>query len=175
MDKPCFIAAHCVIRRLSGTDSIALYPKRRGELAELIFVLKAATMGLAVCKPFGDSFPYDVVVENGEHRMLRIQIKSTFTSGRTTFCINLGTRGEGTGHRVYTPDEIDFLAAYVVAHDTWYIIPATELGTRRHVRVYPTGSHKKGPGPFEPFREAWHLITGTAPAPAPPPDLKILP
>jgi len=166
MDKPCHLAAVCAIRRLSGSDSTALFPKRRGELAELIFVLKAATMGLAVSKPFGDSFPYDVVVES-DHRMLRIQVKSSFSSNRAGYCINLGARGDAAGHRLYTPDEIDFVAAYVVCHDTWYIIPATALGTARSVRLYPAGSKKQNVGRFEKYREAWNLITGLGDSPNP--------
>ncbi|MBZ5574798.1 MAG: hypothetical protein LAO09_23330 [Acidobacteriia bacterium] len=167
MDKPCHLAAYCAIRRLTGSDGLALYPKRRGELAELIFVLKAATMGLAVSKPFGDSFPYDVVIESN-HRMLRVQVKSSFSSHRAGYCINLGARGEAGGHRLYTPEEIDFVAAYVVCHDAWYIIPATALGTAKSVRLYPAGSRKKGTGHFEGYREAWDLITGIG---RPPPRL----
>lgn len=166
MDKPCHLAAACVIRRLSGSNSLALYPKRRGELAELIFSLKAATMGLAVCKPFGDSFPYDVVIESN-HRMLRIQVKSSFSSNRAGYCINLGARGDAAGHRLYTPEEIDFVAAYVVCHDAWYIIPATALGTAKSVRLYPAGSKKQGAGQFEQFLEAWDLITAIGNTPTP--------
>jgi hypothetical protein len=36
--------------------------KHRGELAELAFMRKAATLGFAVAKPWGDSDRYDVVV-----------------------------------------------------------------------------------------------------------------
>jgi hypothetical protein len=165
MNKRCHLAAACVIRRLTGKDSMALYPKRRGELAELIFVLKAATMGLAVCKPFGDSFPYDVVIESA-HRLLRIQIKASFVSSRAGYCINIGTGGQGHGYRAYDPNEVDFIAAYVVLHDAWYLIPVTELGQRRHLRLYPAGSRKKNTGEFERFREAWHLITEPSSRPA---------
>lgn len=163
MRNRCHLAAACVIRRLTGKDSAVLYPKRRGELAELIFVLKAATMGLAVCKPFGDSLPYDVVIES-HHRLLRIQIKASFVSTRAGYCINLGTRGDAPGRHFYTPDEVDFIAAYVVLHDAWYIIPVTEISGRTHLRLYPAGSRRKDHGEFERFREAWHLITGAAPS-----------
>lgn len=166
MDKSCHLAAVCVIRRLTGSESIALAPKRRGELAEIIFTLKAATMGLAVSKPLGDSLPYDVVIESG-HRMLRIQVKSSFSSNRAAYCIALAPHLK-TGYHVYTPEEIDFLVAYVVCHDSWYIIPANALGTYQSVRLYPAGSKRKA-GRFEEFREAWHLITGVEPPEPPPP------
>jgi len=40
--------------------------KKRGELAELAFILKAASLGLAVAKPYGDSEPYDFIVYSGD-------------------------------------------------------------------------------------------------------------
>ena len=43
---------------------MAKYSKRKGEMAELLFALKAISMGFSVSKPFGDSDPYDLVVES---------------------------------------------------------------------------------------------------------------
>jgi hypothetical protein len=40
--------------------------KRRGEIAELGFLYKAASMGFAVTKPYGDSESYDFVVDSGD-------------------------------------------------------------------------------------------------------------
>ena len=52
-----------VIKRLSiGRDE--WYTKRKGEIAELIFVIKASSMGFAVSKPYGDSEAYDLVIED---------------------------------------------------------------------------------------------------------------
>jgi len=39
-----------------------LHSKNLGELAELAFMRKAASMGFAVAKPWGDSDRYDVIV-----------------------------------------------------------------------------------------------------------------
>ena len=39
--------------------------KKRGELAELAFVYKAASMGFAVARPYGDSDRYDFIVQSG--------------------------------------------------------------------------------------------------------------
>ncbi len=43
-----------------------LNTKRRGELAELAFALKAANLGFGVARPFGDSERYDVIVDARE-------------------------------------------------------------------------------------------------------------
>lgn len=161
----CKFSETCSIRRARALDDSA-YCKRKGELAELVFVLKAASLGLAVCKPYGESLPFDFVVANGCH-LLRIQVKSTFTAKNRGHTIHVGFRGRGLWHRPYTPDDIDFIAAYVAAYDVWYVIPVTAIGTNTSVRVYPDGPRKRDAGRFEIYRDAWNLIL-EAPAPSPP-------
>ena len=41
-----------------------LTTKRRGELAELAFTLKAASLGFGVAKPYGDSERYDFILDS---------------------------------------------------------------------------------------------------------------
>jgi hypothetical protein len=50
--------------------------KRIGELAEAAFVVKAAGLGFAVSKPWGDSERYDFILDSG-NRTWRVQIKCT--------------------------------------------------------------------------------------------------
>src|SRR5438128_1634725 len=50
--------------------------KRTGELAEAAFVVKAASLGFAVSKPWGDSERYDFILDAGL-RTWRVQIKCT--------------------------------------------------------------------------------------------------
>jgi hypothetical protein len=50
--------------------------KRRGEWAELQFMVKAAKLGLALSKPWGDLSRYDIVIETNGH-FVSVQIKST--------------------------------------------------------------------------------------------------
>jgi hypothetical protein len=142
--------------------SEARHPKRKGELAELVFVLKAATLGLGVCKPYGDSLPFDFVVASAG-RLLRVQVKSAFTHSRRGFMIHVGFRARGQRHTAYTADDIDFFAAYVVAYDAWYIIPVSAIAGCKYIRVYPDGVRKRNCGAFENYREAWHLILSAQP------------
>ena len=132
------------------------YSKRKGEMAELIFVVKAISMGFAVCKPYGNSEPYDVVVEDG--RLLRIQVKSVFTTSRWGYSVAVSRQGSHRHTVQYTAQEIDFIAAYVVPHDAWYIIPVEEIVSRAHIRFYPGGSKKRDGGRYEKYREAWDLL-----------------
>jgi hypothetical protein len=78
--------------------------------------------------------------------------------------INLGHRGQSTGRECYTSDDIDFVVAYVVAAEAWYIIPVDAIKGFRQLRLYPSGTARKRGGYFEQYREAWHLITGKPPA-----------
>jgi hypothetical protein len=137
------------------------YSKRKGEMAELIFAVKAASMGLAVSKPYGDSEPYDLVVEH-KGRLLRIQVKSVFTTTRWGYSVAVA-RKRLRHHVRYSALEIDFIAAYVVPHDAWYIIPVAEIADSIHIRLYPEGTKKRDGGRFEKFREAWDLLRLGAP------------
>lgn len=132
-----------------------LTTKRRGELSELAFVYKAASEGFAVAKPYGDSQRYDFILDNG-HRLWRVQIKSTTQLLDGLYHINAGRHTNG---RVvpYHPDEIDFLAAYLIPENTWFLIPISILEDRISILLAP-GSHPRGPGLYGPYREAWRLL-----------------
>ena len=134
-------------------------------MAELIFVVKAASMGFAVSKPYGDSEPYDLIVEVSG-RLLRIQVKSVFTTLRCGYGVAVARHGPRHTVLQYSAEEIDFIAAYVVPHDAWYIVPAAEILERSHIRIYPGGTKKSDGGRFEKYREAWDLLRLGAPASA---------
>jgi len=154
----CKFSDTCTVLRAKACGE-GRYTKQKGELGELVFVLKAASLGLGVCKPYGDSLPFDFVVVTGE-RTVRVQVKSAFTHSRRGYTIHVGFGGRGQRHIPYTADDIDFFAAYVVAHDAWYIIPVGAIAHHMQIRVYPEGTTKRGCGRFEQFREAWDLIIG---------------
>jgi hypothetical protein len=182
-----------------------LSTKRRGELAELAFTLKAASLGFAVSKPYGDSERYDFILDaradlnlirpdkalpfrnknlsfhnkelsfravasvrkanasRGEepavsrprnNSLHRIQVKCSTQLLNGLYRINAHRR---TGGRAvpYLASEIDFLAAFIIPEDTWYIIPihavrATSLLFRR--------KNDRRPGLYDQYREAWHLL-----------------
>src|SRR5216684_8264623 len=51
----------------------SLTNKRRGEMAEAAFLHKASSLGFGVSKPWGDSEPYDLIVDSGSG-LWRIQV-----------------------------------------------------------------------------------------------------
>ena len=127
--------------------------KRRGEWAELQFMAKAAKLGLGVSKPWGDLSRYDMVIETGGH-FVSVQIKSTIYR-MPEGCYRCTVQPSRTG-KPYQPGEFDFLAAYVIAEDVWYIIPAKVVvhGKRGGIRLYPSDPTSK----YAPYKEAWDLL-----------------
>jgi hypothetical protein len=143
--------------------SVHLGDKRRGELAELAFTYKAASLGFGVAKPYGESHPYDLLVQYGR-RLLRIQVKSCFTIYRRRGLLGFNivvSRPSAQGYRHYSRETIDFIAAFVAPHNTWYLIPVEALANRKSIRLYPIGKSKRAGGFYEQYREAWHLLKGT--------------
>jgi len=127
-----------------------LSPKARGDLGELAFELKAASLGFGVSKPHGDDERYDFIVDSGE-RLWKVQVKSSCRPYRTGYATH-GDRGRGIRYKI---SEIDFLVAYILPRDIWYVIPVRRLTPR--LAFYPSGCGKGG-GFLECYREAWHLM-----------------
>ncbi|MGA2375776.1 MAG: group I intron-associated PD-(D/E)XK endonuclease [Candidatus Sulfotelmatobacter sp.] len=128
-----------------------LFPsyKKRGEWVELLFMTVAAGLGFTVAKPWGETGRYDVIVEN-EGRFLRMQVKSTEMWIKSCYLCQLHMCG-----RLYTPEEIDYYAIYVLPEDVWYIFPARTLAGLGSVGLSP---HRKG-HKYERYMENWWLLT----------------
>ena len=139
--------------------------KRKGEFVELVFVVKATGLGFAVSKPYGDSEPYDLIVEADGH-LLRIQVKSAFTSQRQEYSVATARRRRRRGQlpHQYSARDIDFIAAYVAPHQVWYIVPVKETATREHICLYPLGAKNTQGGRYEKYREVWGLLRIGAPS-----------
>jgi hypothetical protein len=125
--------------------------KHRGELAELAFMRKAATLGFAVAKPWGDCDRYDVIVRIGKV-FWRVQIKSVWSkaSGRPHFRV----RTTGNHKSLYSRDDVDFLVAYLFPESIWYVFPVELIENRSAVHLRPGLKTSS----FEPYREAWNLM-----------------
>ncbi len=123
--------------------------KRHGEVAEAAFLAKASSLGFGVAKPWGDSERYDFILDTGR-RFARIQVKSTQRFAESRYRVKAaGWKDE------YTVDEIDFVVAYIVPEDLWYVIPIAACLGHKSLRFYPHGG---GKSLLEKYREAWCLI-----------------
>lgn len=133
---------------IKDRDSKINNRKLRGEWAEICFMARATEQGLQVSRPWGEMARYDFVVEY-EQRFVRVQVKSTICKTGRGYCCTV--RG---GHKPYVGDVFDFLAAYIVPENAWYIIPARELKGRGSVTLRPGYNRSE----HEKYREAWDLL-----------------
>jgi hypothetical protein len=136
-------------RTQRGRDSL-----HRGFLGEVAFLHKAVTLGLKVSRPCGDIYHYDFIVDNGRD-LWRVQVKtgSYMMEGLYQLCVRRRTGGVQVP---YTKSEVDFVVAYILPDDTWYVLPVRELAQRETVSFCPKGSSRQDH--FGYFREAWHLL-----------------
>jgi hypothetical protein len=130
----------------------------QGDIAETDFLAHATKLGYRVAYPYGKDCRYDLILDNGLIRFL-VQVKSTsYQCRKDVFFVRAG-RSDGHGYRrtvPYADSEIDFLVAYVVPEETWYILPIEAIKGRRFLSLH-SRNHKK-PGPYAPFRENWALL-----------------
>lgn len=123
-------------------------PKARGEWAELRFMTRAAELGLRVTKPWGENSPYDFAVEHHGH-FLRIQVKCTSKKRLHSYVCTVSNR-----RGPYSSDQIDFVAAYIIPADTWYILPLAALHHAFDLWLTPGRKNSR----YAEFKEAWHLL-----------------
>ena len=123
-------------------------PKARGEWAELRFMTRATALDLRVTKPWGDSAPYDLATDY-RGRFRRVQVKCTLFHRGNSYKCHLDSNG-----LPYRPDQIDFIAAYVIPTDTWYIIPIKAIPNQPEILLSPHRKNSK----HDKYKEAWHLL-----------------
>jgi hypothetical protein len=124
--------------------------KKRGEWAESVFAARAGENGLAVSKPSGDSTSFDYVVGH-PGKFVAVQVKCTIArlpNGKGYIC-NLKSN-----NKRYPPGAFDFVAAYVIPEDAWYIVPVEAIGGQATLSLCTVGTWAK----FEEYREAWNLL-----------------
>lgn len=126
--------------------------KKRGEWAESVFLVRAGEEGLAASKPWGDSRSFDCVVGR-PGAFVAVQVKCTIArleSGEGYICLVCSS------HKPYPPGSFDFVAAYVILEDAWYIIPEKEIRGLKSISLYTTGLGSEAK--YERYREAWGLL-----------------
>ncbi|MGH9498950.1 MAG: group I intron-associated PD-(D/E)XK endonuclease [Terriglobales bacterium] len=128
--------------------------KKRGEISELAFLHKAASVGYTVSRPYGDSDRYDFIVHSGK-RLWKVQVKSTGLLVRGAYVIS-AQKNENGKMAEYTADDIDFLVAHIVPDDAWMVIPIQALAPNKSFHVYPREDPRTNR--YEQYRDAWWLM-----------------
>jgi hypothetical protein len=117
-------------------------------------------LGFVVAKPYGEDHRYDFMVEGG-HKIWRVQVKTSASVRKGLWGVNIRRRTNSIW-MPYTESELDFLAAYILPEDTWYILPVREIIGRTGLLFRSKGSPT--PDIYAHYREAWHLL-GEPPGP----------
>jgi hypothetical protein len=126
--------------------------RQRGQLAEIVLMRKAASLGLSIAKPWGEGERVDFIA-NFENTCWRIQVKSVLAKAPSTHHYRVRTISRN-GHQRYSANDIDFLVAYIFPEHLWYVFPTSVVESRSLVCVVP-GSNKSR---NEQYREAWYLM-----------------
>jgi hypothetical protein len=128
--------------------------KKRGEWAELCFGVRALREGLRLARPWGESSGYDWVAYPAGGKMMRVQVKSTiFPEGKGYSCTLKDSKGP------YKKNSFDFVAAYVIPEDVWFIIPEKRVRGMWSVGLHPELEKSK----YGEYLEAWHLLSRATP------------
>jgi hypothetical protein len=113
-----------------------------------VFVARAAEIGLEISKPFGDSGRFDCVV-GGPGKFVAVQVKCTIAKQHDAkgYICNLKSN-----NKKYRAGSFDFLAAYAILEDTWYIVPEKAIRGLGAISLCSTMPK------YEQYREAWQLL-----------------
>lgn len=129
----------------------------RGDVGEAAFAYKAMRLGYALSKPLSNIQRYDYVLE-GSGKLWRVQVKTTahMMAGLYSLharCFTNQVMG------AYTAADIDFLVAYIMPEDTYYIFPSSVVAGRMSIMLRPKGHIRKRyfhRDPYARYLNAWH-------------------
>jgi hypothetical protein len=126
----------------------------QGELGEIAFMHKAASLGFALALPYGHIHRYDFIVESGRN-LWRVQVKTTTSMRDGLYKVSV-SRSDNRVSRPYAESEIDFVAAYVLPEETWYVLPVREVVGHKDLGFRPKAFRRRDI--YAHYREAWHLL-----------------
>ncbi len=126
--------------------------KKKGELAEKIFTVKAEALGIALSQPLGDNQPFDFMATTGLGTF-RVQVKSAWKLHDNRYFALIQPR------RLNPYSGFDVVVVYIAPLDAWYVIPASAIKSR-WLKFFPHIAKSKAR--YEKYREGWRTLTGDA-------------
>lgn len=112
--------------------------KAIGDLSELIVAAELTRAGYTVSKPLGDSYRYDLIIDDGV-RLSRVQVKTgrLLSNGSIRVACFSAHFHRGGKQRSYR-GEIDFIAAFCPQTGEVYLVPESDIvDSVMHLRVAP--------------------------------------
>jgi hypothetical protein len=110
--------------------------KSVGDRSEVQVLCALVEAGYNVSIPFGENHRYDLIAEDTDGRLLKIQVETgRLRNGAIEFngCSTHSHRG-GSSTRSYR-GEIDFFAVCCADNAGIYLVPEAEVGLRPHLRI----------------------------------------
>lgn len=127
-----------------------------GRVNEYKFAAKAMEKGLIIAFPCSESLPYDFLVDNG-NKVFKVQVKSTDSPevGRDNcYRVNVARSND----EAYKEGDFDLMVIFVSQEDSWYVIPARFIKTKK-IRIYTDDKVvSKRAIAYSVFKEAWEYF-----------------
>lgn len=132
-----------------------LLAKQKGEWAEVCFAAEILRRGWRIARPYGDSAPYDCVVDAGAG-FRRVQVKAAFCGIPKARCPYRIALVHGYWKQLrYSPREVDLLAVLIVPRKAWFIVPTSAI---EGLTILTFGKTRRSGGRMERYCEAWELF-----------------
>jgi PD-(D/E)XK endonuclease len=144
-----------------------LLPKQKGEWAEVCFAAEVLRRGWRISRPYGDSCPYDCIVDCGatgrrgsarsaRRTLSRVQVKSVNRKSRSRVrCYPVNMVHGRRYHLRYSRREVDVIAVLIVPKHMWYIVP---IGAVEGRGLLSFAGSERVSGGLEGYREAWEVL-----------------
>jgi hypothetical protein len=122
-------------------------PTQIGDISEAQVLGTLIKAGLRVLLPFGNNERYDLVIDRGDGKFQRIQVKTgQCERGGLTFRTHSSTTANGKTKKTPYHGQIDAFAVYCRENDTVYIVPIEKCGSNECFLRFdpPKSGQKKG-------------------------------
>lgn len=105
-------------------------------MTELQCIASFYELGYSVSIPYGENSRYDFIADIDGH-LIRVQVKTSrfLDDEKSSFCFSCrSTRinSQGSIHKRYTKNEIDFFATYI--EGKCYLVPVEECSRQKNLR-----------------------------------------
>lgn len=136
--------------------------KLKGDISETAVIAKCTRLGFGVSVPVGDRFTYDLIVDNGL-RLIKIQVKSIYLASNGSLkCAGARrtlTNRTTTKYKTYDKGDFDYVVAYYMDTNDFYIIPEDVfLTSTSQFTIEPSGTQRKLKIDTSLFKNNWSII-----------------
>jgi len=103
----------------------------KGDIGQMAVATDLLKRGYKIALPYGENWSYDLILDRGQGKLERVQIKFTESKNDVVMvrCRSISTtKGKVNKIKTYSTDTIDWMAVYDKTTDRCYYLSADELG-----------------------------------------------